>query len=101
MGAFGTWLRESRTAVPADGRPAPSQDQLAELARQADPKSKVYQARLSEWERGPALPNLRQLRAIGAALKLTPDQMSEGRELWDSAQLHDDSIVAAPAVPTL
>jgi transcriptional regulator with XRE-family HTH domain len=93
--SFAEWLRETRV------QKGPSQDRLAEAARELDPKCSVYQGRLTEWENGKGVPNLRQFRATCRALELSEEETLAGREHWEAAQLHDEpSSAGVDELPT-
>lgn len=91
---FGEWARAAR-----DSRGL-TQDGLAKLAVAEDKHCKLYQSRVTDWERGLWVPNLRQFLAVVKALKLTESEAAIGRQKWEDAQLHDEPSVV-PAEPSV
>lgn len=82
---FAGWLRGARIRR----EPRVSQDALAStaLGLDQDGRSRFSQARVSEWEQGSSLPDLRQLELVCLALGCSEQERAEGRAAWEAVQL--------------
>jgi transcriptional regulator with XRE-family HTH domain len=102
---FAGWLRATRMSRV----PTVSQEALAVAAGALEGgadgaadvrRARFSQARLSEWERGATLPDLRQFVVLGLALGLTDDEAREGRRLWDAEQLAGIPVTGVDHLPS-
>lgn len=78
---FATWLREVRA------KSGLTQDAIAAKARELDPECRVFQTRISEWERAQGIPSLRQFVALCSALDLPDVARAAGKGAWERAQV--------------
>lgn len=83
MPPFAVWLRELRERR----EPRMSQAALAAAANKWKPRPTIYQARITDWELGKGLPNLRQLACLCLALEAPRPERRKGKALWEAAQL--------------
>lgn len=87
--SFAGWLRATRTARA----PEISQKDLAAAAEELDAgtpegeRARFAQSRVSQWERGASLPDLRQLTLLCLALQVTDEERTAGRTAWEAEQL--------------